>query len=561
MSGDVPLQKFRPRGAQRLADILKPDVLDDETRQHLVRAVQAGVAAGSTERDIGHQQERQQGSGTHSSEVSFPAIFRERVSNASGDVVNAMVKRLKTLEAQQQAYRSELKEKNEKIDLLQSQRDAEKARREEAETLVVDLFNDKEELERQIADMKEFLADYGLHWVGSGETPQKGTDAGDFENNTSGSGGKCIRNTNTRKSIPHVTGGEDGTVGRFDLYSGDFINETPREPSECSVQGTKASDTEGETIKKGDIPIPVSIELLKRNARILSDHVGFREVTSEGKRGTIKEREVVKIAVYRDGICVNSGPFRPFGWPLCDAVLNDIVDGYYPYEFKQRYPEGFPIDIADLSHMCHDAVDAESDGSNKGVKSIENLAGGGYQTVTREEFIKRLPATRIAASGRVVDIQGGIAKLIGVDIKGGRSDENPNGETAVLHVSNAEREKTSKISGKGDFECVTSARDLTPGCQETPGSCEKGIHPRRIEGMVALLLRFPCGKRVIMHLLPGSTVGELRREISLAVPTLTVEYNICLPFPATVLCDDSATLADVGIRTACTLMIQPLVKK
>ena len=36
------------------------------------------------------------------------------------------------------------------------------------------------------------------------------------------------------------------------------------------------------------------------------------------------------VVVYLDGICVNQGPFRPYGWAFCDAFLNDLLDGFFP---------------------------------------------------------------------------------------------------------------------------------------------------------------------------------------------------------------------------------------
>lgn len=59
--------------------------------------------------------------------------------------------------------------------------------------------------------------------------------------------------------------------------------------------------------------------------------------------------------VYANGIVVNQGAFRPYGWPLCDAFLHDLIDGYYPYEFKDKYPDGFPVEVIDKTKEMHSA--------------------------------------------------------------------------------------------------------------------------------------------------------------------------------------------------------------
>ncbi|VEL19423.1 unnamed protein product [Protopolystoma xenopodis] len=57
--------------------------------------------------------------------------------------------------------------------------------------------------------------------------------------------------------------------------------------------------------------------------------------------------ETVQITLYDDGICLASGPFRPFIDPLTLTFVQDILDGYYPSEFKQSYPDGVLIEFID----------------------------------------------------------------------------------------------------------------------------------------------------------------------------------------------------------------------
>ena len=172
---------------------------------------------------------------------------------------------------------------------------------------------------------------------------------------------------------------------------------------------------------------------------------------AEGQRRVLKEREKVFLCVYRDGICVNGGPFRPYGWALCDAFLNDILEGYYPYEFKDRYPDGFPVQLVDRSmERCptvgggHQQQQKDKKGqggngsgaspatggrrlgtslednqpSNSGVSGNvatlddQKRTEGTFKPMTREEFLKKLPERYVGPGGRLVNVRQGVEELV-----------------------------------------------------------------------------------------------------------------------------------------------------
>ncbi|RNF26874.1 uncharacterized protein Tco025E_00836 [Trypanosoma conorhini] len=524
---EPPLQKFRLPAGQQLSNLLRPDVLDDEVRQRIVRDVMGAVA--TTTRDDRPSSGTPASLKRHSREGNYPASLRDRVSGGGGDLLGAMAQRLKTLEAQQKAYRMELKEKTEKLACAEANYKEEKAKREEAEAMVVELYDEKQELERLVGDMQKFLADYGLKWVGDRaeeRSKNRGANSRGYERVAFAKGG----------SSPSS---EPATSQSFELYAGDYSNQTPvLSPSPTPrASGTDDAPTQKplpvgrRTPSKTNTAasLPVSIEVLQRNAKILSDHVGCRGVVTNGRQGGIKEFEVVRIVVYEDGICVNGGPFRPFGWPLCDAVVNDLAEGFYPYEFKQRFPDGFPIEVIDQTSVrCSKGKDAKKDDAN--VKDLRDLQdGGGYQPVSREEFLKRLPATRITTNGRIVPVREAIANIIG----------RPSKAETVRHVSEAER----RVTGGG------SATEAESG--------DAAVSPHRIRGLVAVLVRFPSGVKVTLQLSPESTIADLRHELKSAVPSFTAAYDVRLSFPAVTYTDDAKTLRELGLLTSCTLMIQP----
>ncbi len=55
----------------------------------------------------------------------------------------------------------------------------------------------------------------------------------------------------------------------------------------------------------------------------------------------------VPLTLYRNGLVLFGGPFRPYSDPSTLQVLSDLSDGYFPSELQSTYPQGVPLDITD----------------------------------------------------------------------------------------------------------------------------------------------------------------------------------------------------------------------
>ena len=44
--------------------------------------------------------------------------------------------------------------------------------------------------------------------------------------------------------------------------------------------------------------------------------------------------------IYRNGFTIDDGPLRSFEAKASQLFINDIIDGFFPYELKNKYPEG-----------------------------------------------------------------------------------------------------------------------------------------------------------------------------------------------------------------------------
>eukprot|EP00127_Corallochytrium_limacisporum_P006211 Clim_evm28s221 gene=Clim_evmTU28s221 len=67
----------------------------------------------------------------------------------------------------------------------------------------------------------------------------------------------------------------------------------------------------------------------------------------------IPQPTMVDVEVYDDGIIVDGTGFRAYDSSSCQAFVLDILDGYYPLEFKKQYPYGLYLPIVDERGSTH----------------------------------------------------------------------------------------------------------------------------------------------------------------------------------------------------------------
>jgi len=46
---------------------------------------------------------------------------------------------------------------------------------------------------------------------------------------------------------------------------------------------------------------------------------------------------------YKNGMSINGEPLRSYDDPTAISFIRDILDGYFPSELQQDYPDGVPF--------------------------------------------------------------------------------------------------------------------------------------------------------------------------------------------------------------------------
>ena len=64
---------------------------------------------------------------------------------------------------------------------------------------------------------------------------------------------------------------------------------------------------------------------------------------------------------WRNGVFARGGPLRPYSLSECRVLVGDLMDGYFPWELKDDFPDGVPLRVEmhlDQDHGSSDPAHA-----------------------------------------------------------------------------------------------------------------------------------------------------------------------------------------------------------
>ncbi|KAI6660689.1 hypothetical protein LOD99_10331 [Oopsacas minuta] len=244
---------------------------------------------------------------------SVPSLLHE---TADTDLLTSLAKKLRVSERQLVTANKELTSKKNyvrdlenKVSFLETVYD--KATRPGR---LADLEAKCSVLQRQIADMEEFLSDYGLIWVGKEEDlPRTDTGLEDCPDRVTPSLTMLRSNLSTELS---------GCVW------------VPESATPASMGGN------------------VDFNLLVRNVKALNILLGEKaEVVKTNGGARFRRPDTIPLTLYKNGFMLFQGPFRSYTDPTSFQLVQDIQDGCFPQELCGRYPTGLPFDVFDRRDM------------------------------------------------------------------------------------------------------------------------------------------------------------------------------------------------------------------
>jgi hypothetical protein len=264
------------------------------------------------------------------------------------------------------------------------------------------------ELEAQVEEMEQFLSDYGLVWVGNVKQQEK--------------------------PRPSPASPSSSVVG-----------------SGVSFHDFASKVTELNRIINSE-PAQIKVDTDRRKARL--------QHASEAV-------EHIPVAFYRNGLMIKRGPFREHSAPSCVAFVRDIMDGYFPSEFRREYPDGVVLELKD-KHL-------EDYSSTSGDSVADRLSGS--------QLLRRLPQS-VIRNGEVITIRDEVDRLL----TSGSS----------MPLTGAALDSTVSVGGKTGVTILA-----TPAASASPSQVT----------FVTVQVRWIDGSLLQAKMFPDDVVGDLRMHI------------------------------------------------
>ncbi|XP_062322528.1 UBX domain-containing protein 11 isoform X2 [Osmerus eperlanus] len=442
--------------------------------------------------------------GPHSTATDMTATSGSKVTQKKGhsshapptdfELMSSMMQKLSLLEnkVKTQALDIERKEKKitvleEKVKLLQKS-GAEKMRDGEEEK---DLVRTCHKLQIQIWEMESFLNDYGMIWVGDNEkrdTAQQEEVGGRVQRQFSLEGGE-------RGSIWQP---EASLVGNFHMNF-DLVAQSIRELNVLAGEGES-----------------------------------FVRATPRGAR--LAQKACIPLVLYKNGIFMFDGPFRSYQEPSTQHCIRDLMDGYFPSELKERFPEGVPFQVLDRreEEFKERRPWAEFPGKGQAVVGPSSSPDHTHTTLSQipgrklsmDQFLNRLPKVVVKA-GRVIDIRDSV-------------------KTSLQGSSDA-----------ADDSAVTLIDTPVLRDMKERMKLQEGDRPPSARDVATLRLRSEDGERAfILKMRFSETIGHLRRYLDNHRGAGLPGYDIISAFPQRCYGEDCQTLQSCGLTPSAALLLR-----
>ncbi|XP_069130862.1 UBX domain-containing protein 11-like isoform X3 [Argopecten irradians] len=426
------------------------------------------------------------------------------------ELMTAMMNRISLLEQRVSHQTKEIVEKDKRIRVMD-----EKLRilqKSQGDNTSESRVNEAEKkcllLQQKVHEMEAFLADYGMVWVGEKSNPNS------------------------------------------DVYND---------------EGSSTTSSEGDSWRPGtsvsnqpdfEIDFNVIIENIKELNVLAGEGVSKIQHTTDGAR--LKPPDPVQFTLYSNGIMLYSGPFRPFTDPMTQTFIRDIMDGYFPSELQNRYPDGVPFIIRDLRSVHFKdkraavfagagqvlggdtkpsrLVPSNLDKANQVSEPVADMYRSNTQErlqvtsehlgrkLSTEQFLSKLPKN-VVKDGKVIDIRDSVNNTL----KGGTSTVPP--VTVV------------------DTDVVKDMRKRL--------EIEESRRPSTPRDISTLRVKSDSGNQTyILKMKFWETIGDLRKYIDMHRPMGLPDYQIVSAYPTKVYDNHSETLESAGLTPNAVLHIR-----
>jgi UBX domain-containing protein 11 len=266
-----------------------------------------------------------------------------RGNSQDRDLMSSMMSRLTALEKVNRSLKKEIQEKSVKIEALEKENEIlTVACNSDYHKKYKEVQDDRDKYKKLTEDMKQFLSDYGLKWVG-----------------------------------------HDGPAeGEFDS---DAVHK------EISYKGPNY---------RNNLPPEIDTEILTRRIEELNFIAEKNKIVNSHGVNKFKKHDDFPIWFFKNGLILKGFPFYPYYSKEAQSVLSDILDGYFPYDLKKIYPDGVPLKPIDRINEVFNPNEVKK---NPKYADIDNFSAP-KAGISKKEFLDQFPKN-VIKNGKIIPIR------------------------------------------------------------------------------------------------------------------------------------------------------------
>jgi hypothetical protein len=356
---------------------------------------------------------------------------------------------------------------------------------------------------QQVAELKGFLNDYGLVWVGQPvqhelqEAPEAGETSADAANP-----GSAPSKAATVAAVAAAGGTLSAAVAQL-----------PFDVSELQECLDELNWIAGDGIGQ--------LQQIGSPATAHSPSSPSSSSSSKGKAMQLVTPEPVKLTIYKDGLILHHCPPLPYSSQAADGILSDIFDGYFPSALRSQFPDGMPIQLVDRSNQTlAEAAAAAAAQKNSNIIGWQDLeqqqqrGAIGVAAVRGQALLDRLPKT-VIRNQQVVSVRPVVEQFMSGNnssTSGGSSSSGPAGRVYIRPSSCSGG--LSRTTSQG---ATAAAAALAAGQQHGMQAVHAGTpqqQQQQQQQQATIQVKSEDGKQTYVLVLPyTATIGALRASI------------------------------------------------
>ncbi|XP_061103013.1 UBX domain-containing protein 11 [Conger conger] len=332
---------------------------------------------------------------------------------------------------------------------------------------------------------------------------------------------------------------------------------------------TKQEVWRGPLLQQPDVPgrqgFQMNFDLVVRCVQELNvvagEGVSHVQLTPGGAR--LAQRPSIPLTLYSNGIVLFHGPFRPYHDPSTQQCMLDLMDGYFPSELQEQFPDGVPFQVTDRreEEFKERPVGAEFPGEGKAVGGAESNGHAPRRAVHDGHAPRRAVHDGHAPRRAVHDghaprraVHDGHAPRRAVH----DTHQSTGGKLSMEQFLNKLPQTVIKAGRVIDIRASLKADMQNPTCTQTIIETPALQNPRSPgDDVIVLKVRVEDGQSFILRMLPSETVGQLRNYLDTHRGPGTEAYDIISTFPSCRYDNRSQTLRACGLTSNTTLLLRP----